>query len=72
MLNPGESYLDNGMITRQIEGKIKDYSKEKPFVYSLCGNWYHEETGQFVSYRKGDHCLLHVHNYRSISNHIKV
>lgn len=72
MLEPGFTYLDNGMIPRTIGGRIKDYSNEKKFVYSLCGNWYHEETGRFVSYKKGDHFLVHIHNYRSISNHNKV
>lgn len=64
--------MDNGMIPRTIGGRIKDYSKEKKFVYSNCGNWYHEDTGQFVSYKKGDYFLIHVHNYRSISSHNKI
>lgn len=50
MFSPGE-YKDNDGDVVSIAGRVKDYSEEMPFVWSLQGNWYHEETGQYVDSR---------------------
>lgn len=51
MLEQGKVYKTNGGIEVRIGGRIKEYSKEQPFVWSIAGNWYHEETGAFITIR---------------------
>lgn len=50
MLKPGNTYTDNNGEIVPIAGRIDQYSDTKPWVYSSAGFWYHEVTGQFVSY----------------------
>ncbi len=47
MITSGD-YKDGKGSPVTIMGRIKRYSDEEPWVYSLQGNWYHERTGQFV------------------------
>jgi hypothetical protein len=49
MITPGEYQNNNGRRVT-IAGRIKKYSAECPWVYSIQGDWYDEMTGQFVGY----------------------
>lgn len=71
MLEPGKQYRDNSGFAVTIMGRIREYSAEKPYLWSLQGNWYDEQTGCFVSYslRRGGHYLLPSDNFRSIARH---
>lgn len=50
MLEKDNCYRDNKGKELVIGGRIKKYSEETPWVWSICGNWYNERTGAFVSY----------------------
>jgi len=73
MLEENSKYYDNKNKLIHIVGKTKDYSVDKPYFYSICGNWYDENTGSFIMYNaaKG-HFPLDVKNVCSISNHKKI
>ena len=79
MLKQDMDYRDNNGDILTIGGRIKKYSKETPWVWSVGGNWYNENTGAFVSYgrvkgKPGEfvHTELDVGNGRSISNHTPI
>lgn len=79
MLHPNTSYRTNHGRQITIGGRIKAYSPERPFVWSIHGDWYHEETGQFVSCRQVsreplvlEDDLLDADNWRSIQDHTAV
>ncbi len=74
MLIPGLTYTRNDGIPATIMGRIRDYSMDAPYLWSLQGNWYDEKTGRFVSYsdKRGGRFLLPADNGRSISNHCSV
>lgn len=73
MLLPGKTYRDNYGRRVHIAGRVRDYSPELPYVWSFKGDWYHEQTGAFVSgfIHNGEYqkLLLPVDALRSISNH---
>lgn len=73
MLEAAKTYRDNEFKLINIGGRIKDYSPSAPFVWSLGGDWYDEQSGAFVMYtpQKG-HYLLPVDCRRSISDHTEV
>jgi hypothetical protein len=72
MLEENCKYHDNKNKLIYIVGKIKEYSNQKPYLYSQCGNWYDQNTGCFIMFNpsKG-HFPLDSTNISSISNHIK-
>lgn len=70
MLNPSNVYIDNSGKEVSIMGRIKNYSDNTPYVWSLSGNWYDEMTGSFIHYnRKDGHYALISESLHSISNH---
>lgn len=73
MLAVGQTYRRNDGTTHTMGGKIKLYQPAHPYLWSLDGHWYHEQTGQVVSIDKlGCYILMDKDDPRSISNHSPV
>lgn len=76
MLESAKTYIDNNGKRVTIGGRIKDYSTSKPFVWSLVGDWYDEDTGAFIHYRRVndvfEHYRLPVDSGSSISCHADI
>lgn len=82
MLEANKIYRDNDGRNISIGGRIKKYSAEFPYVWSIGGNWYDEQTGAFVSLARAgrneqgdllyEYKLLPVENWRSIQNHTEI
>lgn len=73
MLQEGKCYRDNNHRTITIGGRIRDYSESKPWVWSIGGDWYHEETGAFINFsRTAGHVLMDVDARSSISDHTEI
>ena len=73
-LQDGKNYRNNDGTRVSIQKRTKHYPD---WVWSLQGNWYVRETGQFVLYSPGkgpdehpDYKLLPVDSRSSISNHV--
>lgn len=70
MLEVGKTYVDNMNKIVKITGRITDYSEKKPFVASVGGDWYDENTGCFITYSASNgHHALPIENIKSIKNH---
>lgn len=80
MLKEDLSYRRNDGSLLTIGGRVKCYSEETPWVWSINGDWYNENTGAFVSMSKlpwssDNDCPkykrveLNVDAWRSIANH---
>ncbi len=70
MLEIGKTYLDNKQKIITIGGKIKNYSKERPWLWSICGDWYDETTGAYIWYTKSaGHIPCPIEAAKSIGNH---
>lgn len=65
------TYQRNDGTPATIMGRVRCYSADAPYLWSLQGDWYDEQTGRFVSYsqKKGGRYLLPPDVGRSISNH---
>lgn len=56
-----------------IGGRIKKYSEFFPFVWSVGGDWYDEQTGRFVfTHRINGVYLAVTHTGRCIVDHIPI
>jgi len=69
MLLVGKLYRDNSGNFVSIGGRVALYSEEKPWVWSIGGDWYDEVTGSFVMFRGGDYEVLSRSALRSIGDH---
>ena len=70
MLEVGKTYQDNKHKLVTIGGRVKIYSPDRPWVWSVCGDWFDEVTGAFVWYtRSGGHALSSVDAMSSIKDH---
>ena len=70
MLKPGTTYRDNQGDKVTIGGRIKRYSADRPWVYSIQANWYDEFSGARVTWAsRTGHSLLPTRNLKSISDH---
>jgi hypothetical protein len=67
MLQVGQIYKDRNGREILIGGRIKEYSEFRPFVWSVGGDWYDEQTGRFVfSSRNGGHYLAITPTWRCL------
>ncbi len=70
MLEVGKSYLDNSHKLVAIGGRVRDYCSEKPWVWSVGGDWFDEVSGAFVWFtRSSGHVLCSLDAMKSISDH---
>lgn len=51
MLEVGKTYTRNDGKQIDIGGRIRDYDEGKPWVWSLDGDWYDEQTGAVIHTR---------------------
>lgn len=70
MLKIEKAYRDQRGKTVLIGGRIKNYSEFFPFVWSVGGDWYDEQTGRFVfTCRTNGVYLAVTHTCRCIVDH---
>lgn len=72
MLEPGNTYRRNDGRLVAIAGKVKPYTAETPWLWSLSGDWYDENTGGFSTFLRGKRVTLASDASRSIGNHTPV
>lgn len=70
MLEVGKVYRDRRGKEISIAGRIREYSEFFPFVWSVGGDWYDEQTGRFVwTARTGGTYLTVTPTWKCIVDH---